>query len=108
MAIILQETAATIRQDFELFSDENFLTEAQLLAALATHVEEMLKNRIEVLMSTLYRLDVSEVKVAKALSPDALMPPHFGIAQLIIDRQKQRIETKNTYKTPPLDDWIDF
>jgi hypothetical protein len=36
------------------------------------------------------------------------LPPHIGIAQLIIDRQKQRLYTKATYKTEPLEDWMDF
>ena len=103
----IQETANLIQQDFDYMPKEReFLTEEDLLKALASHVEDMLKYKSEVLMSNLYRLDVSEKKVALAMSPAAKLPPHIGVAQLIIDRQKQRIFTKNNYKTPPLDDWF--
>ena len=107
--INLNETAELIATDFEMSPTETpFLTEEKLLSALSEHVEMMMKYRMEILLSTLYRLDVSEQKVAAALSPGAVLSPHIGIAQLIIDRQKQRIYTKTTYKTEPLDDWIDF
>lgn len=105
----INETATLIADDFEMSPEKvAFLTEDQLLEALAEHVEMMMKYRIEVLMSTLYRLDVSEKKVALAMSPGAALAPNVGIAQLIIDRQKQRLHTKATYKQAPLDDWIDF
>lgn len=105
----ITETAKLIASDFELSpSTTAFLTEAELLAALSEHVEMMLKYRLEILLSTLYRLDVSEQKVNIAMSPGAALPPHIGIAQLIIDRQKQRLHTKATYKTEPLEDWMDF
>ena len=105
----INETAALIVDDFEMSLTETpFLTEDQLLEALSDHVEMMMKYRMEVLMSTLYRLDVSERKVAQAMSPAAELAPNIGIAQLIINRQKQRLHTKATYKVDPLKDWIDF
>ncbi len=103
----IQETADLIQQDFEYMPRENeFLTEEDLLTALANHVTDMLKYKSEILMSNLYRLDVSEKKVALAMSPAAELPPNIGIAKLIIERQKQRVFTKNHYKTKPLDDWF--
>lgn len=107
--ININDTAEIIVSDFEMSPSETpFLTEEELLEALSEHVEMMMKYRLEILLSTLYRLDVSERKVNLAMSPGATLPPHIGIAQLIIDRQKQRLQTKATYKTEPLDDWIDF
>jgi hypothetical protein len=103
----IQETADLIQQDFEYMpKDLEFLTEEDLLEALANHVEDMLKYKSEILMSNLYRLDVSEKKVAFAMSPEAALPPNIGIANLIIERQKQRVFTKNHYKTKPLDNWF--
>lgn len=107
--INISDTAELIISDFEMSPTESsYLSEEQLLEALAEHVEMMMKYRMEILLSTLYRLDVSERKVNLAMSPGATLPPHIGIAQLIIDRQKQRLHTKATYKTKPLDDWMDF
>jgi hypothetical protein len=105
----VNETAVLIANDFEMQTFDNpYLTEEELLNALSEHIEDMLKFRMEVLLSTLYRLDVSEEKVEKALSPAAILPPHIGIAELIIDRQKKRLYTKAKYKTEPLADWMDF
>lgn len=105
----INETATLIANDFEMSPETTaFLTEEQLLEALSEHVEMMMKYRLEILMSTLYRLDVSEKKVNLAMSPSASVAPNIGIAQLIIDRQKQRLYTKATYKPEPLDDWMDF
>lgn len=107
--INISDTAELIASDFEMSPTATpFLTETELLDALSEHVEMMIKYRMEILLSTLYRLDVSERKVNLAMSPGATLPPHIGIAQLIIDRQKQRLHTKATYKTEPLDDWMDF
>jgi hypothetical protein len=105
----INQTAELIATDFEMQTfDSPYLTEEKLLKALSEHIESMMQYRMEVLLSTLYRLDVSEEKVEKAMSTAAILPPHIGIAQLIIDRQKQRLYTKATYKTEPLDDWMDF
>ena len=105
---VIVQTIELVVKDFEIDQQWDFLEEEELLAALSRHVKYMMESRMEVLMSTLYRLDVSEAKVANALSLIAIEPPHIGIAKLIIDRQKQRIQTKITYKQPPLKDWIDF
>lgn len=105
----INQTAELIVSDFEMQAfDSPYLTEEELLNALSEHIENMMQYRMEVLLSTLYRLDVSEEKVEKAMSLSATLPPNIGIAQLIIDRQKQRLYTKATYKTEPLDDWMDF
>lgn len=101
----LKQTQALIQQDFELVvDDQEQITEEQLLMALHQQVAYMLENRAEFLFSLLYRLDVSERKVDAALAPNGSEDPALVIAQLILDRQKQRIYTKNTYKPPVIDD----
>ncbi len=105
---ILQQTTELVAKDLEIEGQWEFLSEKELLDALSDHVEYMMKYRIELLMSTLYRLDVSEQKVAKAMQPLTIDPPNIGIAKLIIERQKQRIETKQNYKPSVLKDWMNF
>jgi hypothetical protein len=96
-AMETETLSALVQTDFELTTTAS-LTEEQLIAALAERIDEMLKHRIEVLMSTLYRLDVSERKVDAAMQPDAVLPPNVGIAALIVARQKERLRTKALYK----------
>jgi hypothetical protein len=95
--------------DFELSaSDFGFYTEDQLLAAIAARVAELLETQPEYLMSLLYRLDVLESKIRPVMLPGAPEPVNVGLARLILERQKQRLFTKQNVKTKPLenmDDW---
>jgi hypothetical protein len=85
---------------------ESILDEPALLDMFTTRVEEMLKGDIDLLLSSLYRLDVEEYKIQRALrSPD--VPPARGIAKLIIDRQKEKLITRKKYGSEKKDkgDW---
>ncbi len=99
-----QNTSNLIKKDFELEIGEEPLTEEEMLMALAERVAWLMEYRLEFLMSSLYRLDVLEVHLNKALSPDAEDPPYIAIAKLIIEREKQRNYTKQKYKQEKLDD----
>ena len=99
-----QNTTDLIKKDFELEIGEDPLTEEEMLIALAERVAYLMEYRLEFLMSSLYRLDVLEIHLNEALSPSAEDPPYIAIAKLIIERQKQRIFTKQKYKQEKLDD----
>lgn len=90
-----------IFKDFELSTDKEALSEEELLLLLADRMEYLIENRIEYLFSLMYRLDIPEGKVRFALSPLAPEPPHIGLARLVIERQKQRLFTKQFYKSKP-------
>lgn len=104
----IEAATLLVKKDFELESSTDFLTEAELLAALSDHVAYMMERELETLLSTLYRMDVQEPKVAAALLPNAPEPANVGLARLILNRQKQRIATKQTYQQPKNLDWFDF
>jgi len=97
----LQRTSALIREPFELESAPG--SEEELLALLAARIAEMLERRPEYLMSLLYRLDVLEKKIVPVMRPDAPEPANWGLARLVLERQKERIETKRTVKPEPLE-----
>ncbi len=84
---------------------ESILDEPALLDMFTIRVEEMLKGDIDILLSSLYRLDVEEHKIQRALrSPN--VPAARGIAQLIIDRQKEKLITRKKYSSVKKDkDW---
>lgn len=102
----LADTLALITRDFELeeVPEEETITEEELLRLLSNRVAWMIEHEIEVLFSTLYRMDVEQSLVEGALHPNAPEPPNIGIARLILERQKQRVYTKKHFKQPPLDD----
>ncbi len=102
----IQQLTALVAQDFDPARLEQVITEEQLLEVLSEQVAWMIEHRLEYLMSLMYRLDVDERKVDRALSPLAEEPAHFALAKLILERQKQRVFTKQHYKPPSLDDWV--
>lgn len=98
---LLHQASALIREPFELESTPD--SEEELLAVLAGRIAEMLERRPEYLMSMLYRLDVLEEKIHPVMRPDAPEPANWGLARLVLERQKQRIETKKTVRPKPLE-----
>jgi hypothetical protein len=91
---------------FEKFLPENedILNEPALLELFTERVDEMIRHDLGLLLSSLYRLDVEEHKIQSVLnSPD--IPTARGLAQLIIDRQKEKIKTRKEYSTGKKKDW---
>ncbi len=99
-----QQTAELIARDFGLDIGQEPLSEQELFDLLANQVAYMIEHRLESLMSLMYRLDVAEYKIAQALSPLATEPANVALATHILERQKQRIHTKQFYKQSPLKD----
>ncbi|HKK79215.1 MAG TPA: hypothetical protein VJ933_06280 [Phaeodactylibacter sp.] len=100
----LEDTKALILRDFELEEKEPVATEADLLRLLADQIAYMIEYDLEVLLSNMYRLDISEKKVHDALSPLSSIPANEALARLVLERQKQRAYTKKHYKQPDLGD----
>lgn len=100
---LVSQTASLLAADFDIVpaTTEAILTEEQLLAMLSQRVAQLMETRMDYLLSLMYRLDVLEHHINAALLPTAEQPPHIGLAQLIIDRQKQRIFYKQQYHSKP-------
>jgi methyltransferase-like protein len=81
----------------------NTISLDELRKQLAQHLNHLIKNDFEKLVYYLYRIDVNEKKM-KAL----LQSPHENsgelIAQLIIERQLEKIKTKQQFHQPKNDD----
>ncbi len=80
----------------------------QLIEIMSRRIEELLSGQFETLMSMMYRLDIDENSIRRALDPANPENPASSLARLIVDRQKRRMATKRKYRQPPLEDWIDF
>ncbi len=81
--------------------NSSVLSEDDLYLAIKERVAYLLEYKPDLLMSYLYRLDVLEVKINEVLAPNSLVPPIDGLASLILSRQKERMETKKRFKSPP-------
>jgi len=96
-----QLTYDLIARDFDLKKQKETISEAELFELLANEVAYMIEHRIDFLLSLLYRLDVEEVKINYALSPYSEDLPNIALTKLILDRQRQRIYTKQKYPPSP-------
>jgi hypothetical protein len=83
---------------------ETILDERVLLTLFTSRVEEMMRDNLDLLLSSLYRLDVEENKIQNALR-SASIPAAEGIASLIIERQKERIKTRKAYSSGKKRNW---
>ncbi len=90
---------ALIYNKFEIdrspFSKENHSPE-QLRERLAHAIARLIQTDMERLLWILYRLDVSEEKAITALSLSEM--PDFALADLVIERELQKIKTRQQYK----------
>jgi hypothetical protein len=80
------------------------LDEESVIQLFTTRVEELIRDDLDLLLSTLYRLDVEEDKIQHALR-SSTVPPARGIAMLILDRQKERLKTRKSYSKGNQTQW---
>lgn len=102
--MLMDSAKDLIVKDFELVTPESEMTEEEFFDFLSDHIAFLIENRLEYLMSLMYRLDIDESRVHFALSPFSPEPANIGIARLVLERQKKRVATKLFYKQQQPDD----
>ncbi len=65
---------------------------------LAERINYLLVNDFDKLISILYRMDVSEAKVKEHLKNSPGEDAGIVIASLMLERQEQRIKSRNEYR----------
>ncbi|MCH2046506.1 MAG: hypothetical protein MK212_20490 [Saprospiraceae bacterium] len=97
---LLVQTVDFVSKEFEmLIETPEQITEEELRDILADQVLYWIERNLEHLFAILYRLDVEEELVHQAFAPDAPEPANLAVAQLIIDREKQKILSRQKYFT---------
>lgn len=81
------------------------LDDKDLYQLILQRVRELLDQDPNLLFSYLYRLDVLEDKINFVLKEQKQVPADEGLAQLILERQKQRVELKKKFNQKPKDNW---
>jgi|CXWL01.1.fsa_nt_gi hypothetical protein len=72
--------------------------EDELRRQLAAHVNDLIIHNFQKLVSVLYRLDVSESKLKYLLQENPDAEASFIIADLIIERQLQKIKSRQQFR----------
>jgi hypothetical protein len=81
------------------------MTEGELLVLLSERVQWYLDHDKDLLLSYLYRLDISEKQIDEVLMPGHPDTAAMAMAKLILHRQKERVESKKKYKVDPIEGW---
>ena len=72
----------------------------ELTGLLANRINEMINRDFSALVQLLYRIDVSESKLRQLLQENATSDAGRIIAQLILERQWQKILSRRKYSRP--------
>jgi hypothetical protein len=65
---------------------------------LAFLIAHLIENNFEKLCQAMYRLDVSEAKFDRVMNETALPEIPYAIADLVIEREMQKVRTRMLYK----------
>ncbi len=82
-------------------TDITTLNDKVLFERLAKYINDLVNHDFEYLLSLLYRIDVEEKNIRAVLSAQPGADAGELIAQLIIDRQEQKIKSREQFKPPP-------
>jgi len=98
MSSASSDIIASINKDWALQLNTS-LTEDELAEALAIHLNDMIVHHFSQLITALYRIDVSEQKIRQTLRENPQADAGKIIAHLIIERQKQKIKTRELFRS---------
>lgn len=77
------------------------LTWQLLREELAERILDLLKYKPNKLLTALYVLDISERRYAQAMEQPTMDDRAWDLAQAILERESQKIESRKRYAQPP-------
>jgi hypothetical protein len=89
---------SALNKDWALQLDAR-LSEEDLVNTLAIHINDMIIHNFSQLIFALYRIDVSEQKIRQTLKENPQAEAGRIIAHLVIERQKQKIKTREQFSS---------
>jgi hypothetical protein len=89
------ESAKKIEHLLQLSSS---ISSDEMKQQLIIHINDLLLNDFQKLIHILYRLDVNENKLRKLLQLNPQTDAAVIIADLLIERQQQKIKTKESFR----------
>ena len=101
---IHKQSFELIKQSFELEHHDEIDSREAMIKAIAERVSYWLEYDLEQLFSFLYRMDIDQSKGEQALKWGNIVPANIGVAELIFQRQLDRLMTKKKYKQPDIED----
>ena len=85
-----------LQQTFALPGTVNEMQDAEIF--LTEKINDLIQNNFNHLVQLLYCIDVNETKLKKVLKDNPNEDAAKVIAQLIIERQQQKVLSRNTFR----------
>lgn len=104
MQEIKNQIAQTLALREDLIQETN--SEEALLNLIEQYVQELVDTNFEQLLRILYRIDIADYKVKKAIDNVGATNAARAIAELILEREKEKIISRQKYKSDTNSDWI--
>ena len=101
---LLQDTANQIIKDFEMFgmeikfSGNQYNAYEELFDQIEPHIKKLIDTNHQKFMGILYRIDVSDEQIKKALEQNSSEPFSEIITDLIMKRELQKVVIRAHYK----------
>ncbi len=101
---LIKDTANQIIKDFDMFGmDIKFSGNAynayeELFDQIEPHINKLISSNQQKFMGILYRIDLSDVQIKKAVEENASESFSEIITDLIIKRELQKVVIRNHYK----------
>lgn len=99
----LQETASWAADTFSLRIPDTVSYE-MLRNRLADRLEQLISEDFQQFIFLLYRIDISEKRVQAILEENTGYPAYQAIAELIMERQLQKIASRAAFRNDQLPD----
>jgi len=97
-----QDIQNELLNSFGITTTSTVISKDALIKALTHRIEQLLEGNPDQLFSMLYRLDISEKNIKKAMTDEQGFS--FIIAHLIYDRQVEKIISRKLNKSDKPDD----
>ena len=95
--LVPHEITTSIRNDWPIDTKKSY-SEEQLADALSPLIADKILHDFSGLIYLLYRIDINEHKLKKLLQEHKDADAARIIAHLIIERQKQKLESRKQYR----------
>lgn len=102
---LIKATAEQIIKDFEMFgleikfSGNAYNAYEELFEQIEPHIDKLIRTNHQKFMSILYRIDLSDEQLKKAVETNASEPFASIVSDLIIKRELQKVVIRNSYKS---------
>jgi hypothetical protein len=96
------QIAQSVEQDWNLLVPPHY-TERDLLELLGQEINLLIKQNFSKLLSILYRVDIPEASLRKTLRENPHTDAGAIIAQMILDRQKEKQKLRALFKAGSAD-----